>query len=72
MKIIKAWSRYNKIYIQVGTGMKKESINYILEGERLIKPWMNSENPNRFVDMEMLGIPISELKRASQEVTACK
>lgn len=47
MKIIKAWSRYNKIYIQVGTGMKKESINYILDGERLIKPWMNSENPNR-------------------------
>lgn len=62
LKIIKAWKRHSKIYVQLGTGRKGESSNFQFLNNKLYKTWQNIENPNSEFDYENYGITLNALK----------
>lgn len=64
-KILKIWKRYSRIYIQIGT-KTGDSTNFILEGKKIIKPWLHEENPNKYVDLNIIGVTIHDLEKAME------
>ncbi|SKA08755.1 hypothetical protein SAMN02745174_02509 [Cetobacterium ceti] len=62
LKIIKAWVRYSKKYIQIGTGRKGESSNFQFLNNKLYKTWKNIENPNALFNFEDYGISLKDIE----------